>query len=195
MKQLRWIGLAVTMVLLCGVTLSIAQDEPATAPPAADEATEKDEATTANQSAEDVLNELMRRRAENPLIEPAQPRNVTGPAGADRVARPLGTAPGVKSTKLRREGQFIVSRRARMIRATGGATPWALSFDADKDGMQDPPMFLMPCQMLEDMETLTADRGDEATFIVSGQVFVYHNANYLLPTLMKLAPDRGNLQP
>jgi hypothetical protein len=70
-----------------------------------------------------------------------------------------------------------------------------ITFDADASGMADPPMYLMPCQMLEDMEQIVQQQGDSVVFVISGQVFVYHGANYVLPTLMKLAPSHGNLQP
>jgi len=144
--------------------------------------------------AEQVLNELLQRRAENPLIEPARPRSAED--RHDRSARPAGTAPGAGSGELKREGQFIVLRRGRIKRTTGGAaSPWMFTFDADRSNLDDPPMYLMPCRMLEDMEQIVEDRGESVPFIISGQVFVYHNANYLLPTLMKLAPDRGNLEP
>jgi len=49
-------------------------------------------------------------------------------------------------------------------------------------------MYLLPCQMLEDMETLVARHEKSIVFIISGQVFVYHKANYLLPTMMKILP-------
>ncbi len=193
----RWTLLPAIAALLLAAAATVAQDAAdADAPPAPpDEAPTTADAADqpADASAEDVLNELLRRRAQNPLIEPARPADDADPA--DTPARAIGVAPGAKNTRLLREGQFILTRRARMIRAAGGVTPWVLSFEADKDGLADPPMFIMPCRMLEDMEKVVADRGDRATFIVSGQVFVYRGANYLLPTLMKLAPHRGNLQP
>jgi len=182
--------LALTAAFAAAFTL--AQDPPAEPAPA-----EKagDEAEPSRQSAEDVLNELLQRRNENPLIEPARPVDPTPPEPDAEPGRKIGVAPGAKNTRLMREGQFVLTRRARMVRAAGGATPWVLSFEADTDGMADPPMFVMPCRMLEDMEKIVGERGDSVTFIVSGQAFVYRGANYLLPTLMKLAPDRGNLRP
>ena len=156
-------------------------------------------------SAEDVLNELLRRRSENPLIEPAPapgtpgtpgkaaPGAATGPASA---ARPLGTAPAVGAgAPLRREGQFIINRRARMVRPAGDSAAWLLVFDADASGLGDPPMYMMPCKLLEDAEAIAQQRGGEAVFTASGQVFVYRGANYFLPTIMKEAADRGNLKP
>ncbi|MHB1156188.1 MAG: hypothetical protein ACYC26_05040 [Phycisphaerales bacterium] len=162
---------------------------------AADSSSTDKSADTQQPSAEQVLNELLRKRAENPLIEPARPAEDTDARQSNANAASLGTAPNLAPGKLKREGSFILARRGRMVRAPGGATPWIFTFDADADGLQDPPMFLMPCQLLEDMEQVVEDHADRTNFLISGQVFVYHGANYLMPTLMKIAPDRGNLQP
>lgn len=149
-------------------------------------------------SAEQVLQDLLRRRQQNPLIEPAQPTEQATLPTAEPEAAPaakVGTAPRVPRQTLKREGQFIVTRRGYLTRSTIGATPWMYTFASDGDAMADPPMLLMPCRQLENMERIVEERGTEVAFIVSGQVFVYHNQNYLLPTLVKLAPDRGNLSP
>jgi len=185
--------LTACMIGLTGLTLATAPAQDPSQP--TDAAPEEAGQSTGEASAEDVLNELLRRRTENPLIEPAKPDRDPQAITRPGAGQPIGTAPGVGQTKLKREGQFIIMRRARMVRATAGASPWMLTFAADADGLADPPMFVMPCQMLEDMEDIIEDRGNDVEFIISGQVFVYHGANYLLPTLMKLAPNMGNLNP
>jgi hypothetical protein len=193
---MRTVNITLIVLALMGLAVlnATGQDEPKADGPAAAPAGAETEAT-GDATAEDVLNELLRRRAENPLIEPAKPDRNPGQELQPGAAQPLGTAPGVRQTKLKREGQFVITRRARMIRSTGGLSPWLLTFEADSDGLADPPMFVMPCRMLEDMEKVVGDRGDQVVFIVSGQVFVYRGANYILPTLMKLAPNMGNLNP
>lgn len=140
-------------------------------------------------SAEEVLNELLRKKD--------QPTDVRKPvdAGAGKVGNKEGIAPNVKPQKLRREGQFILSRRGRMVATGRAAQPWQFVFEADKNGMSDPPMYLMPCRYLEDMERIVKREGDAAVFLISGQIFVYHNANYLLPTVMRQVVKRGNLKP
>jgi len=55
-------------------------------------------------------------------------------------------------------------------------------------------MILHACKLLETMEKTVQEQGDDIPFIVSGQVFVYRGANYLLPTLYQIDLDRGNLQ-
>lgn len=148
-------------------------------------------------SAEEVLSELLKRRAENPLIEPAQPQpdSAAKPDAAEQeTGQTLGSAPDLPAGKLMREGSFIITRRGRLMRAGNGAAQWLFAFEADKDQLADPPMYLMPCRMLEDMENLASKHDRSILFVVSGQVFTYRKANYLLPTMMKIAPRRGNLQ-
>ena len=106
--------------------------------------------------------------------------------------RIIGIAPGGSTPKLRREGEFVLSRKGRLIRAEGGQL--LFSFDADSDKSEEPPMILMPCRLLQNMEEMSQEHGDRTVFILSGQVFVYRGANYLLPTMMKPSIDRGNLK-
>lgn len=176
--------------------LVIAQDKPVEPAPTAPAETPKQPA--APPEPEKVLKDLLDKPVENPVIEPSRPAGeVTAPAEAVAPdANVVGTAPGASQrTQLKREGTFVITRRGRMVRAAGGATAWMIAFDADASGLSDPPMYLMPCQMLEDMEQIVQQQGDAVVFVISGQVFVYHGANYVLPTLMKLAPSHGNLQP
>lgn len=170
-------------------------------PPDRDQPSEQD-ADEQQRSAEEVLEELLRRRSERD--------GTTGPASADapgdrRPSAPApvspassgdvsGTAPGA-AERLMREGSFIITRRARMVPVGQDSSAWMILFESDTGADGAPPMYLMPCRMLEDMEAIVRDQGDAAKFIVSGEVFVYRGTNYFLPTLMKLAPDRGNLSP
>ena len=55
-------------------------------------------------------------------------------------------------------------------------------------------MILQACQLLQTMEDIVQQRGDTVVFLISGQIHTYRGANYLLPTMMKLAIDQGNLQ-
>jgi hypothetical protein len=201
------------LIALLGVFVWVspawAEDKPAEKPAAekpAEGAKPADAAKPGEQpSAEDVLNQLLKKRAENPLIEPAVPPSKPVTPTRTGIAPSIKpTAPGAPGSQLRREGQFIVTRRGRLLRAaaTPGTpaapntpTPWVFVFEADSKGLSDPPMYVMPCQMLEDMEAIAEQHGDALVFVLSGQVFVYRGANYLLPTLMKLAPQKNNLQP
>lgn len=146
-------------------------------------------------SSEDVMNQLLQQKQENTPVEPtAKPANEEV-AGSPVQFDPkiLGVAPGQEPPKLRREGEFVVSRRGRVVRAAS-SNHLIFAFDADSEKAPEPPMVLMPCQLLQNMEDLIRERGDKVSFILSGQIFAYRGANYLLPTMMKLAIDQGNIQ-
>ncbi|MBI1370171.1 MAG: hypothetical protein GC162_16145 [Planctomycetes bacterium] len=179
------------------MALAIAADAPADKAPADAGKKSPDAAKdTAQPAPEKVLDDLLTKPAVNPIIEPTRPDAAKPAQTTATDPATIGTAPDAgKQTQLRREGQFLITRRCRMVRAISGASPWMLTFDADSSGMADPPMYILPCQMLEDMEQVVAQQGESVVFVVSGQIFVYHGANYLLPTLMKLSPSHGNLQP
>jgi len=200
----RWTATGwLTLALLFCATLSIAQnnnnddDAPAPAAPPAEQ--QRD----ARPSAEDVMDDLAGQRPEPPVVEPSQRPDIRPVRpGASRVptTRPnidpaiLGIAPGQEQPTLRREGEFIVSRKGRLQQAgEGGAALFV--FEADGQNASEPPMVMQPCRLLEDMEDYVARHGDRVVFIVSGQVHTYRGANYLLPTMMKLAVDQGNLRP
>ena len=152
-------------------------------------------------NAEETLDSMMDELDEAPMIEPTdrpdtQDLPPVAPPVADTGADPaiIGAAPGDGAPDLRREGEFIVSRRGRLLRHADGAH-MLFAFDAADRESPEPPMILQPCQMLQNMEQIVAERGDQVVFIVSGQVFLYRGANHVLPTMMKLALDQGNLQP
>ena len=152
-------------------------------------------------SAEDVMDDLLRRRQPPPATAPQRdpertqvPESVGVPAATVEIDPDvLGIAPGQKAPELRREGEFIVSRRGRLVRSEDGAHVLFV-FEADARDAPERPMIMMPCRMLESMEEIVADRGSDVEFVLSGEVFVYRKHNYLLPTMMKIAVDRGNLE-
>lgn len=152
-------------------------------------------------SADAVMDEMLRRRQPPPGTAPERdpvredvPERLGVPAPTVEIdPSVLGIAPGESAPRLRREGEFLVQRRGRLIRSTDGAHILFV-FEADAQNSPERPMIMMPCRMLESMEQIAADRGDDAEFILSGEVFVYRKHNYLLPTAMKVAIDRGNLE-
>jgi hypothetical protein len=94
---------------------------------------------------------------------------------------------------LVQEGTQLVNRRGRIRREGGGA--WVFVLDADATGLGDPPMRLLPCRLLERIETITQRRGNGAEVLLSGRVFVYRNRNYLLPTVFRLPRSHTKLEP
>ncbi len=172
--------------------------EPAT--PAATQPADAD-ATADEASPDAVIRQLMRHRREGaPVIEPTRsPDGSSPPPDVSVPPAPLeidpaiiGVAPGEDMPPLRREGEFIVNRRGRLIHAAGGQQLFV--FEADGKGSPELPMIIQPCRRLEDMERIVSQRGDDVVFILSGQVHTYRGANYLLPTMMKIAFPKGNLE-
>ena len=183
---------------LCVGPASAQQDEMAAAtqpaePPATQPA--NDEA-----QAEQTMRDLLGSRQAAPVIEPLADPPVEYPgirvgAPASRVdidPAVLGIAPGEDPPPLRREGEFVVNRRGRLIRSSDGGY-LLFVFESDTQHAPELPMVIQACQLLETMENIVEKRGDSTVFILTGQVNTYHGANYLLPTMMKIAFDKGNL--
>ncbi len=154
------------------------------------------------QPAADVVDQMLQKLQKNPMIEPAQRTNPTAPSSSPLLSptpkvevdpKVIGVAPGLPRPQLRREGEFVVNRRGRLVRSPNGKD-LLFVFDADGKQAQEPPMIIVPCQILQSMEDLVLERGDKVVFLLSGQVLTYRGSNHLLPTMMKLSIDRGNLQ-
>lgn len=95
--------------------------------------------------------------------------------------------------ELIQEGTQVVARRGRMSRGPRGT--WWFTFDADVDGLGDPPMVLLPCLLRERMERY-AERSDErAAMLLSGRVYQYEDRNYILPTMFQIPRERTALRP
>ncbi|MCC6659589.1 MAG: hypothetical protein IT437_01760 [Phycisphaerales bacterium] len=115
-----------------------------------------------------------------PKSDPVVPNDpaaaVTGLEVADYS---VGRAP------LRREGTFLVRRRASMIHLRTG--DWALVFHKDDRGDAERAMLITPCTNLARMEHMAADSEGPMSFLLSGQVYVYEGRNYFLPTVPPVA--------
>ncbi len=77
-------------------------------------------------------------------------------------------------------GTQIIRRRARMVRDLGGR--WQIRFDQDGDN-HEPPLTIVPCQLLELMERQASMKGESWTFHVSGRAVASHQGGYIIPTL------------
>lgn len=110
------------------------------------------------------------------------------------LARSTGGAdlPEARSAGSAREGSVVFARRGRLRRHRTGA--WIFVFDADAEGLADPPMILLPCLLLESMEKY-ARAGKNVPLLVSGHVHVYGRRTYLLPTVYRTPHERTLLTP
>lgn len=88
------------------------------------------------------------------------------------------------------EGAFLVREAGVMAPLESGG--WAFAFERDDRGRAPaPPMALLPCATLEQMERVTPASEKRVRLVVSGQVFVYRNRNYLLPTMFAFPSERN----
>jgi len=116
---------------------------------------------------------------------PAQPTTLaqpTGPAQPTRVEiRPV-TA---HEPTLVREGAFLSEMQGELRRSELG---WVIDFAPDAEtGERLASMILQPGMTRTAMEQIIAAHNEPIGFVVSGQVFVYHGRNYLLPTRFAIA--------
>lgn len=153
------------------------------------------EARDAERDADRAIGDLQRERPENVPIPPQPGRAARVPPGVVVPVNPavVGALPNAERPALRREGEFIVNRRGRLVRSADGQHA-IFTFDRQQGSEQDPPMILLPSQLLENMEDLVRDRGDQVSFIISGQVFLYRGTNFLMPTMMRLAVSPEHLR-
>lgn len=97
---------------------------------------------------------------------------------------------GAKDTVIA-EGTVITGRRARLVRGAGGLT---VTFDNGPGNTGLPPMQLLPCRLLEQLESLAASRGENLTIRLSGRTTVHAGMNFLLPTMYQVIRP-GDLRP
>jgi hypothetical protein len=148
---------------------------PAAAPDEAGPAGDDDDSTDA------IIRDLRRDAGPVPRRRPAD----EDPAGAsgDEAA----------PARLMAEGDVLVSRRGRIQRSGGGA--FTFVFDADAEGLADPPMTILPCLLLERLERYVRRSGERAAVLITGRVYTHDRRNYLLPTVYRIPRERTRLTP
>jgi len=150
-------------------------------------------------TADEVLGELLQKRAEAPSgIDRGADAGASSSSSGSNQTRStdpllLGLDPDKPQAELKEEGQFIVARTGRLVRSPDGSHALFV-LDADKRGAPEPPLVMHACKLLETMEGTIREQGDNIPFVVTGQVYVYRGANYLLPTIVKREFERGNLE-
>ena len=198
----QWMTIFSAALFICSISFfAIAQEgaeEAESSEPTPPPAQTEDKDDTADEVIRDLLKggndpekgEIKPSEAPNDNAVPVPP---VGPGtGANVDSAVIGVAPGDKQPKLRREGEFVIARRGRIVRAPD-AQFFMFVFEADAPDSQEPPMMILPCSLLESIESIIQQRGDEVVFILSGQITLYRGANYILPTMMKVAVDTNNV--
>jgi hypothetical protein len=139
-------------------------------------------------SAEDVLKAFQKER---PQAEPLLPR---GPED-ESVVRTAPSEGGGRSGRARMpDGYFLVDRTGRV--AQDGPW-WTFNFVADNNpaASPEPPIRLLPNQMLERMIRESQGGTVSVEFIVSGEVTDFMGDNYLLLRKLMRKRELGNLSP
>ncbi len=92
------------------------------------------------------------------------------------------------------EGSFLYDRMVRLVRSpVNGA--WSIAFESDSNGLDDPSLIVLPCMILDELERQAVRLGDAFRFKISGQIYVYGQSYYILPTMIEVPYERDNLSP
>ena len=134
------------------------------------------------QSQEDVLEQLLQDASPEPMI--------MSRFGSDEV-REQAVQPVDPKTRVPltvREGDVVINRLGRLDTDSAGNPLFV--YEADGTALSEPPLILLPCQGLEQMERLN-QKSPDARFAVTGEVTVYHGKGYLLIRRVMLFRDLG----
>jgi hypothetical protein len=91
------------------------------------------------------------------------------------------------------EGSLMHMRRGRLTRDDDGA--WMFIFDADAEGLADPPVTLLPTRTLQELEGSIKQTGTASPLLLSGEILLYRNQRFLIPTLFREPKQRTFLFP
>lgn len=135
------------------------------------------------------------RQMEALLGRPDGAASTPGDPGVGAVAEginPDGGADAPVVAAPRQEGTYLVERRGRFVGGqAGGAVLFA--FAADGSQADDPPVVLMPCGLLEDLENEVRDAAIASEIALSGRVYAHRGVNHVLATSYRTVPRRDNL--
>jgi hypothetical protein len=120
-------------------------------------------------------------------IPPTPPK--PGQRPVPSVPAPVIDAPGVAALDVGLpdrhfypEGSLLPARQGQVMRARSGEMIFVPSA-AGEGSRPEPAMVLLGCQRLSQLDSAAAAPGFTGSVVLSGQVFVYHERHYLLPTV------------
>lgn len=122
-------------------------------------------------------------------VAPAMPDETNQPVpgitgGEDWFERVRGEHLDVEMASKLAEGTFMVRRPGRLLTIPTGHRVWVPDTATRLPG--EGAMLLIPCQTLARMDTAFDSASGDAEpprVLISGEVFLYHGRNYLLPTV------------
>jgi len=141
---------------------------------------EKPEAPPSEEPADQPAPETLDDPTVEELIASLEAGDGEEDAGAPWIPPPTQARSG-----LRRDGSYLRRRRGRLQREASGVLVFTLESDADVEAGTDPPLVLLPSLALMEIEALLERSSAELAFTISGRVFAYEGANYLLPSVFQ----------
>lgn len=84
------------------------------------------------------------------------------------------------------DGSVLTNKRGRLVALPEEGSRLAFVIDNDPDSPGAPPMLLLPCQVLEEIESVVAARGPELTVRMSGRIVASGNKASLLPVFFQV---------
>jgi hypothetical protein len=135
-----------------------------------------------NLSADEMLGQLLRSAPGSAAARPAPPPPLRWdqPPESDRTSSTGSVSPGAPGVTLVREGRYLPDRLGRLTRGPDGKTA-EFTFDSDGKSLRDPPLIIMPCAKLAQMQATQLAVGQDVHFRMSGTVSEYRGRNYILP--------------
>ncbi len=109
------------------------------------------------------------------------------------TARPIPDLPqpiGDVRVPALREGSYIWNRPGRLL-FNDPLHEWIFVFQSDGAGLTEPPLIMLPCHLLQRMQTRSAHQGTEIKFRVSGEITQFKGRNYLFTTYVEVAHNLG----
>ena len=133
-------------------------------------------------SQEQVLQDLLEERSPAPMIITHDISNqVSVP-----IVEPVD--PKAKLPLTVQEGDRVTHRMGRLGKDAKGTLLFV--YEADATDLSEPPLILLPCLKLEQMELLVSKKPN-VKFMVTGEVTVYRGKGYLLLRKVMLHRDLG----
>lgn len=160
--------------------------QPTEMPQSATAATDKSVEPQTEVSADEVLREFQLNR---PAAEPLRPQ---APGTSLEPRTPSEESQGAAGLRRMPDGSMLVDRSGRLVRE---GMWWTITFVGDNNPNEtpDPPMKLLPNQMLERAVRETQEGTRSVEFIVSGEVTDFMGENFLLLRKLMRKREMGNL--
>jgi hypothetical protein len=134
-------------------------------------------------SGDQVLDQMLKPPSKgSQQLAPVPDKSATDKTSGSGAVKPDAPVVGLK-----REGEYIWNREARITHTASGQTE--LTFESDGKALRDPPMLILPNQLLQQMEDQVASASKDFKYRVSGMITEYRGRNHILLVRAVVIPD------